>query len=60
MEEKVDIKPYQGEIDAVKLNNWLQQLEVYFNVHDIKEEKNILFVRLKLEGHALTWWESHT
>jgi len=27
MEEKVaDIKPYQGDIDIVKLNRWLQHL----------------------------------
>jgi hypothetical protein len=45
---------YQGEIDALKLNHWLQQLEVYFSVHHIDEEKNISFARLKLEGHALT------
>jgi hypothetical protein len=38
----------------------LQQLEVYFNVHHIDEEKNIPFVRLKLEGRTLTWWEIHT
>jgi len=38
MVENVDIKPYQGEIDAIKLNNWLQQLEVYFSVHNIDEE----------------------
>jgi len=38
MEAKVDINPYQGDIDVVKLNHWLQQLEVYFNVHNIDEE----------------------
>jgi len=48
MEEKVDIKPYQGDIDALKLKHWLQQLEFYFSVHHIHEVKNILFVRLKL------------
>jgi hypothetical protein len=53
MEAKVDIKPYQGEIDALKLNDWLQQLEFYFNVHHIDEEQKIIFTRLKLEGHAL-------
>jgi hypothetical protein len=41
MEAKVDINPYQREIDVVKLNHWLQQLEVCFNVHDIDEEHNI-------------------
>jgi hypothetical protein len=60
MEVKVDIKPLQGEIAAFKLNHWLHQLEVYFSVHHIDEEKNISFARLKLEGHALTWWENHT
>ena len=48
MEAKVDIKSYQGEIDALKLNNWLQQLEVYFSIHQIDEEKKISFSRLKL------------
>lgn len=59
MEAKVDIKPYHGEIDTLKLNHWLQQLEVYFSVHHIEEGQKISFARLKLEGHALTWWESH-
>ena len=58
MEEKLDIKPYHGEIDALKLNHWLQQLEFYFNIHQIEEGKNISFTGLKLEGHAFTWWES--
>jgi hypothetical protein len=29
----------------------------FFNVHHIDEGKNISFAILKLEGHALTWWE---
>jgi hypothetical protein len=37
VEAKVDIKPYLNENDGVKLNQWLQQLEVYFNVHNIGE-----------------------
>jgi hypothetical protein len=54
MEVKVDISPYKGDIDALKLNNWFQQLEFYFSIHHIEEEKNISFARLKLEGHALS------
>lgn len=39
MEVKVDIKTYQSEIDDFKLNNWFQQLDVYFNIaHYIEEE----------------------
>jgi hypothetical protein len=59
MDVKVDINLYQGEINALKLNHWLQQLEVYFNIHHIDKEQNISFARLKLDDHALTWWESH-
>jgi hypothetical protein len=60
MEVKVDINPYQDDINALKLNHWSQQLEFYFSIHHIDEEQNISFARLKLEGHALSWWESHT
>jgi len=60
MEAKVDIGPYQCEIDVINLNHWLQQLEIYFSVHHIEEDHKIYFARPKLEGHALTWWESHT
>jgi hypothetical protein len=45
-------------VDAIKMNQCLQQIEVYFNVHKITRKQNIYFVQLKLEGHALTWWES--
>jgi hypothetical protein len=46
-------------IDFIKLNHWLQQLEVYFSVQNIDKEYKIPFSRLKLEGHALSWWEIH-
>jgi hypothetical protein len=49
----MDIKSYQGEMDALKSNHWLQQLQVDFNVHHIDEEKKISFSKLKLKGHAL-------
>lgn len=32
---KPDIKPHQGEINALKLNYSLQQLEMHFSVHKI-------------------------
>lgn len=60
MEAKVDIKPYHSDIDALKLNHRLKQLEVSSSIHQIAEEQKISFAQLKLEVHALAWWESHT
>lgn len=36
----------------------LQQMEVYFNINDVTGKKRITFYQLKLERHALAWWES--
>ena len=38
VEAKVETTPYQVEMDVVKLNQWLQQLDVYFIVYDIGKE----------------------
>jgi len=54
------MKPYQGNIYVLKMNRWLQQLEVYFDVHHIGEAQKISFAKLKLDSNALTWRESHT
>jgi hypothetical protein len=58
VESKVDIKPYTKKVDAISLNQWLQQMEVYFIMHEEIGKKKIVFSCLKLEGHALKWWES--
>jgi len=58
VEAKIYIKPYVDEIDALKLNQWLQHLEVYFSVHEVSGAQIISFTYLMLEGHALTWWEN--
>jgi hypothetical protein len=44
----------QGEINALKLNHWLQQPKFYFSVDHIDEGCKISFARLKSKGHALT------
>ena len=58
VEDKVDIKPYVGEVDPIELNHWIQKLDVYFNMYEVIGKQNILFSQLNLEIHALAWWES--
>jgi len=60
VEAKVDIPNFGGKVDAKKVNNWLKQLEVYFQIHGvINDVDKISFSRLKMSGHALVWWESY-
>lgn len=57
-EAKVNFKLYQGDIETLKLNHRLKQLQVYFHVNHTQEEHKSSCAHLKLEVHALTWWES--
>ena len=60
VEEKVEIPTFGGEVDDDKLNNWLNQLEVYIQIQGVLGDVNkISFARLKMDGHALIWWETH-
>jgi hypothetical protein len=54
----VKIKPYVREVNAIRMNQWIQYMELYFNVHEVIVKQKIAFTWLKLEGHALTWWKS--
>ena len=53
VEAKVEIKPYDGEMNPEKLNNWLRQIEVYFSCYSFSDKMKIYFSRLKMEGYAL-------
>jgi hypothetical protein len=60
---KIDVKFYfpmfNGDANPEKLDNWIQQVEVYFRVQHIDEEEvKVQLNSLRLEGIALVWWES--
>jgi hypothetical protein len=60
---KLDVKKcfpmYDGEVNAEKLDKWVRQMEVYCNVHQIKDEATkIRLASLCLEGTTLIWWKS--
>jgi Ty3 transposon capsid-like protein len=58
VEAKVEIRPYDGQMEPEKLNNWIRQLEVYFSCYSFSDKEKISFSRLKMDGYALLWWES--
>lgn len=60
VETKVDNPTFGGEVYVEKVNNWLKQLEVYFQIHGVVNDVDkISFVRLNMSEHALVWWEIH-
>jgi hypothetical protein len=59
---KLDVKfalpMFIGDANPKNLDNWIRQVEVYFRVQQIDEEKiKVQLTSLRLEGIALVWWE---
>nr|CAD1835516.1 unnamed protein product [Ananas comosus var. bracteatus] len=58
VEAKIEIPNYDGVVDAEKLDAWLDQLETYFDLYNYSNAEKVTFAKLKLVGHALTWWKA--
>jgi hypothetical protein len=59
---KLDVKFYlpmfNGDVNPIKIDNWIRQVEVYCRVQHIDEEEvKVQLDSLQLEGIALVWWE---
>nr|CAD1839449.1 unnamed protein product [Ananas comosus var. bracteatus] len=59
VEAKIKIPNYNGVVDAEKLDAWLDQLETYFDLYNCSNTEKVTFAKLKLVGHALTWWKAN-
>jgi hypothetical protein len=58
---KFDFPTYDGYLNAKKLDNWVNQIEVYYGVHKITQDTSrILLATLRLSGTTLILWESWT
>jgi hypothetical protein len=56
---RLDVPLYVGSLDVEKLENWLRQLEINFGCNGLYDGQSIYFARLKMSGHALSWWEAY-
>jgi hypothetical protein len=59
---KLDVKfalpMFNGDANPEKLDNWIQQVEVYCRVQHINEEEvKVQLTSLRLKDTALVWWE---
>jgi hypothetical protein len=61
LDVKFELQIYDGELNAKKLDNWINQIEVYCRVQNIMDEiANIQLDTLHLGDTTLIWWESKT
>ena len=56
---KFGIPIFEGQIDTNVIDRCLNQLEVYFLVHDFSNWENITFALLKSASHVKDWWETY-
>ena len=54
---KMDVPVYEGSLNTEELLDWIRALDTYFDYEDIKEDKKIRHVVMKLKGHAALWWD---
>ena len=54
----LDIPNLEGNIDRESVDNWVQQLESYFVVNQLSEEKNITIASLNMSTFIHCWWEN--
>lgn len=60
VEARIEIPAYNGDLSPEELDGWLKSLEVYFSTKGFSKEQRVSFARLRLDGHALIWWEAYT
>ena len=48
---------YEGNLDVEELLDWLRALVKYFDYEDVKEDKKVKHVIIRLKGHATLWWD---
>jgi hypothetical protein len=50
---------FEGQIDVVSLEKWLNLLEGYFYVQSFSDRENITFTLLMALSHVKYWWETY-
>ena len=54
----LDIPKLEGNIDAICVSNWVQQLESYYAVNQLYEVEKITIASLKISTSVHCWWEN--
>ena len=54
---KIEIPSFSGKLDIQSFLDWVYEVEKFFDMTCVPEEKYIKFIANKLKGGRTTWWE---
>ena len=54
---KVEISSFSENLDIESFLDWVYEVEKFFDMFYISEEKHVKFVVYKLKGGAAAWWD---
>ena len=58
LDVKFDLLMYDGECNVEKINNWIRQVEIYYQIQQFEEdETKIQLESLQMSGTTLVWWD---
>ena len=55
---KVDLQNFSGSLDVESVLDWLAEVERFFEIMNVEEERKVPIVAYKLKGGAAAWWNS--
>jgi len=58
-DNKVEVQKFQGKLDPNEFIHWLHTIERVFDYKDVRKDKNVKPISLKLRKYALSWWNNY-
>ncbi|OAY26736.2 hypothetical protein MANES_16G058925v8 [Manihot esculenta] len=55
---KVDLQNFSGSLDVESVLDWLVEVERFFEIMNVEEERKVPIVAYKLKGGRAAWWNS--
>ena len=55
---KIDLQNFSGSLDVEFVLDWLAEVERFFEVMNVEEDRKVPIVAYKLKGGAAAWWNS--
>lgn len=56
---KAEIPTFNGSVDIEEFLDWLYDVETFFDIMNINQDRKVSLVAYKLKGGAGAWWHRH-